>query len=57
MYQYQYMSTENQSTNVTIYARVTKKEKDSITDLVEDGTYMSLSDFVRQAVREKLGEN
>ena len=51
------MSTDNQSTNVTIYARITKKEKDSITDLVEDGVYMSLSDFVRQAVREKLGDN
>ena len=57
MYQYQYMSTENQSTNVTIYARVTNKEKEKILDLVEDGAYMSLSDFVRQAVREKLGEN
>ena len=51
------MSTENQSTNVTIYARITKKEKDSITNLVEGGAFMSLSDFVRQAVREKLGDN
>jgi len=55
--QYQYMSTENQSTNVTIYARITKKEKDNILRLVEKGSYMSLSDYVRQAVREKLGEN
>ena len=51
------MSTEKQSTNVTIYARVTKKEKERILHLVDEGTYMSLSDFVRQAVREKLGEN
>jgi len=51
------MPTDNQSTNVTIYARVTKKEKDSILSLVEDGAYMSLSDYVRQAVREKLGDN
>lgn len=48
------MSKEDQSTNVNIYARITKREKDSIQDLVEDGAYMSLSDFVRQAVREKL---
>ena len=51
------MSTENQSTNVTIYARITKKEKDRILKLVDNGTYMSLSDFVRQATRDKLGEN
>jgi len=51
------MSTPNKSTNVTIYARVTKKEKSRILGLVEDGAYMSLSDFVRQAVREKLGDN
>jgi len=56
-YQYQYMSTEKQSANVTIYARVTKKEKERILHLVDEGTYMSLSDFVRQAVREKLGDN
>ena len=56
-YQYQYMSTENPSTNVAIYARVTKKEKSRILNLVDEGAYMSLSDFVRQAVREKLGEN
>ena len=51
------MSTENPSTNVAIYARVTKKEKSRILNLVDEGAYMSLSDFVRQAVREKLGEN
>lgn len=55
--QYQYMSIASQSTNVTIYARVTKMEKDRIEVLVEGGAYMSLSDFVRQAVREKLGDN
>jgi len=51
------MSTENQSTNVTIYTRITKNEKTKILGLVDDGSFMSLSDFVRQAVREKLGEN
>jgi len=51
------MSKENQSPNVTIYTRITKNEKDEILQIVDDGAYMSLSDFVRQAVREKLGEN
>lgn len=51
------MSIDTQSTNATIYARVTQKEKERILELVENGTYMSLSDYVRQAVREKLGDN
>ena len=57
LYQYQYMPNENQSKNVYIYTRITQREKDRILGLVKHGSYMTLSDFVRQAVREKLGEN
>lgn len=51
------MPNETQSKNVYIYTRITQKEKDRILTLVESGAFMNLSDFVRQAVREKLGAN
>jgi len=51
------MTPHNILDNKTISTSITKKERDRIMVLVEDGAYMSLSDFVRQAVREKLGEN
>jgi len=35
-------------------ARITTKEKNQIIAAVTSGDYMSVSDFVRQAVREKL---
>ena len=54
---YVYMASNDILDNKTISTSITKKERDKIRDLVHDGLYMSLSDFVRQAVRDKLGEN
>ncbi len=50
------MSDKNPSTNVTIYSRITLKERNKINALVKAGDYMSMSDFIRQAIRAKLGE-
>ena len=51
------MSANTKNTNISIYSRITQKEKEKILALVEKGTYMSPADFVRQAIREKLGDN
>jgi len=37
-----------------VQGRITTKEKDQIISAVMRGDYMSVSDFVRQAVREKI---
>ena len=51
------MVSNNILDNKTISTSITKRERDRIRTLVKGGAYMSLSDFVRQAVREKLGDN
>jgi len=51
------MASNDMLDNKTISTSITRKERDKIRDLVHDGFYMSLSDFVRQAVRDKLGDN
>jgi len=37
-----------------IQGRITSKERNQIVTAVKHGDYMTVSDFVRQAVREKL---
>lgn len=34
--------------------RIPKKMESEIKDLVEEGSYMSVSDFIRSAIRDKL---
>ena len=45
---------QNPAPNVTVHSVITLKMKKQIDELVEEGDYLSLSDFIRQAVREKL---
>ena len=47
------MERKNETTVVT--SRLPKTLKSRVDDEVDTSNYMSLSDFVRQAVREKLG--
>jgi len=40
--------------NTTISTRITMKEKTKIIKIVNQGEYLNISDFSRQAIREKL---
>jgi len=39
---------------VTVNSVITLRRKQKILKLVEEGKYLSLSDFIRQAIRDKL---
>ena len=59
MYTIDYMTKPSQAgareVSPLVSTRLTVKEMEQIQDIVESGMYMSISDFVRGAIREKLG--
>jgi len=50
------LSARGLGENAVLWTRVTMKEKERIMKEIENGEYMNITDFVRQAVREKLKE-
>jgi len=42
--------------NTTLSTRITMKDKAKIIDTINRGEYLNLSDFARQAIREKLAK-
>ncbi len=40
----------------TLTVKMTQREIDDIRDKVEEGNAMNVSDFVRQAIREKMAK-
>ena len=51
------MQGKKRINNVIVHSVIPPMMKDEIKKLVEAGHYMSESDFIRQAIREKLGDN
>lgn len=43
-------------TMATLTVKMTQREIDDIRDKVEEGNAMNVSDFVRQAIREKMAK-
>jgi len=50
------VSETNEEQLVSISAKVTQKEYDEIADFLKTSKYVSLSDFFRDAVRDKISK-
>lgn len=49
-----YVNQKNRKQSKTIGTKLTPREYEEISDLVDAGIYLSASDFVRESIRDKL---